>query len=98
MFLRRLLSVVLCFLLLSADSGQMLYAHRCLKSNHTSFSLSKSEDCCRNASSGISHTPSVSKTSCCEISSKYLKQPIAAQTGNGHSIKLIPQVFIATQI
>ncbi len=89
--------VVLCLLLLIADSGQVLFAHTCLKAKHTSYSLSISKGCCNNINA-TTGALSFRKASCCEVSSKYVKQSPSTQSGTAHVIKLIPHVFAATQL
>lgn len=77
MFIKRLVVLFVTFLLLFADSGQMLYAHTCLKTNHTHYSISSPKHCCVNEKD--ESNCSIKKSSCCEVSSKYLKQNFVRQ-------------------
>ena len=62
----------------------MIYAHTCLKSNHTSFSLYAPGNCCAKEESRKSccakkvveeaKSCTLGKMSCCSVSSKYVKQ------------------------
>ena len=97
MFFKRYMCVVLCLLLLIADSGQVLFAHTCLKAKHTSYSLSTSKGCCNNINA-TTGALSFRKASCCEVSSKYVKQSPSTQSGTAHVIKLTPHVFVVTQL
>ncbi len=84
MFLKRIVTLFITFLILFADSGQMIYAHTCLKSNHTSFSLYAPGNCCAKKESTKSCCAkkiieeekkcTLGKMSCCSVSSKYVKQ------------------------
>lgn len=77
MLLKRASLSLLTLLLLFADSGQMIYAHTCFKSKHTHYSFSAPKHCC----GGEKETKecSVTKSHCCEITSKYLKQNFVQQ-------------------
>lgn len=72
MFLKRVVHLVLVFLLLFADSGMTLYAHTCLKTKHTHYSIGTPKHCCKKAQS--KSNCAVKKSSCCNVSSKYIKQ------------------------
>lgn len=72
MLIKRFVILFFTMLLLFTDSGQMLYAHTCLKTNHTHYSISSPKHCCVNEKK--ESNCSITKSSCCEISSTYLKQ------------------------
>ena len=72
MLLKRVITFILTLIILFADSGQTIYAHTCLKLKHTNISIGAPKGCCAKKSS-TSHC-TVKKSSCCEVSSKYLKQ------------------------
>ena len=84
MLLKRIVTLFITLLILFADSGQMIYAHTCFKSNHTSFSLytpdhccAKEEvtkSCCAKKVSEAKKNCALGKMSCCSVSSKYVKQ------------------------
>ncbi len=71
MFLKRLISLFFVFVLLLSDSGLKLFAHTCLKSKHTHYSLVAEKHCCGEGSRQ-QHCV-VKKDSCCEVKSTYLK-------------------------
>lgn len=72
MFLKRLVHLSLVVLLLFADSGVTLYAHTCLKTKHTHFSIGTPKHCCKGTKT--KSNCSVTKSSCCNVNSKYIKQ------------------------
>ena len=84
MLLRRIATLFITFLILFADSGQMIYAHTCFKSNHTYFSLytpdhccSKekvTKNCCAKKAVETKKSCALGKMSCCSVSAKYVKQ------------------------
>jgi hypothetical protein len=86
MIARRLALTFLTLLILFADSGQMIYAHTCLKSNHTSLSLftpasdccGKEETtkriCCAKKAAEQKKNCALGKMDCCSVSAKYIKQ------------------------
>src|SRR5687767_13181279 len=88
MFLKRMTTLILTSLILFADSGQMIYAHTCFKSMHTSFSLYAPADCCPKkeiaksccAKKAINENKNcaLGKMACCSVSSKYVKQSFPA--------------------
>jgi hypothetical protein len=84
MFLRRIAVACLTLLILFADSGQMIYAHTCLKSNRTSLSLfapgnccikkENKRSCCAKKAAEQEKSCTLGKMSCCSVSTKYIKQ------------------------
>lgn len=84
MLLKRIVTLFITFLILFADSGQMIYAHTCFKSNHTSVSLYTPDDCCDKektekdcCAKKVTEQKSdctLGDMSCCSVSSKYVKQ------------------------
>lgn len=60
-----------------ADSGQTIYAHTCLKSKHTHLSIGQPKHCC--AEKVVAGKCEVKKSTCCEVSSKYLKQDFVSE-------------------
>ena len=84
MFLKRIVTLFITLLILFADSGQMIYAHTCFKSNKTSLSLYTPDDCCDKEVSKKSccakkvseHKDdcTIGDKACCSVSSKYVKQ------------------------
>lgn len=73
----RLFAWIMILALLIADSGQVLYAHTCLKSKHTHYSLNKPSHCC---SKKVTNDCAIQKSNCCEVTSLYAKQSF--QTDN----------------
>ena len=68
-----------------ADSGQTIYAHTCLKSKHTHLSIGQPKNCC--AEKIVAGTCEVKKSSCCEVSSKYLKQDFVSE-------QVVPDILV----
>ncbi len=80
MFLKRFILLLTTLLLLFADSGQTLYAHTCLKSKHTHVTIGEPKHCCQE--SKTKNHCGIKKATCCEITSKYLKQNFIVQPVN----------------
>ncbi len=85
MLAKRVITFFITFLILFADSGQMIYAHTCFKSNHTSLSLyapnhscaneaDATKSCCAKKATEEKKNCALGKMSCCSISAKYVKQ------------------------
>jgi hypothetical protein len=84
MLFKRILTGLLMMLILFADSGQMIYAHTCFKSNQTSLSLFAADNCCGKKKSERTccikkaseqqKNCTIGKMSCCSVSAKYVKQ------------------------
>ncbi len=86
MLFKRIVTLSITFLILFADSGQMIYAHTCLLSHHTSFSLYIPNHCCAEDEKETTKTCcaekaetektncALGKMDCCSLSSKYVKQ------------------------
>lgn len=96
MFAKRTIAFLLTMFILFADSGQMLYAHTCLKTNTTEFSFFKQTDCCKKANPD--KCCQIKKTSCCVVSAAYLKLHFSqAPNFTKHSlavdIHFLPQAF-----
>lgn len=91
MFFKRFLILFLTHLLLFADSGQMLYAHTCLKTNHTHYSISSPKHCCTNQQEETNC--SLKKSNCCEVSSTYLKQNFIRQESEFKEFSALHQNF-----
>ncbi len=96
MLSKRLVCIFITVLLFVADSGQMLFAHTCLKSKHTTVSLVEIKHCCKE--DAVAHERSISKNSCCETSSKYIRQAVAGKTETGGEQKWLPELFATTEI
>ncbi len=77
MLLKRAVSVLMLVLILFADSGQTIYAHTCLKSKHTHLSIGSPKHCC--SAKVVFNNCTIRKATCCEVSSKYLKQNFVSQ-------------------
>lgn len=77
MLLKRAVSVLMLVLILFADSGQTIYAHTCLKSKHTHLSIGSPKHCC--SAKVEANNCTIRKATCCEVSSKYLKQNFVSQ-------------------
>jgi hypothetical protein len=71
MVLRRFTVLALTLIILLADSGQTIYAHTCNKTKQTHVSLGQPKHCCAKK---VTNTCGIKKSSCCEVSSKLLKQ------------------------
>ena len=80
MLFKKLIHLFITLLILFADSGQTIYAHTCLKTKHTHLSIGKPKHCC--ADEQKSETSQLKKTSCCEVSSTYLKQNFSLEEIN----------------
>jgi hypothetical protein len=83
MFFKRLLSLLIASIILFAESGQVVYAHTCFKSNETSFSLYSpahcndekiEKSCCAKKQQITPEACVKGKESCCGVSSKYVQQ------------------------
>ena len=77
MLLKRAVTFLLTLLILFADSGQTIYAHTCLKTKHTHISIGQPKHCCSDTKAEGNCV--IKKSSCCEVSSKYLKQDFINQ-------------------
>lgn len=105
MLFRRVLSLLLLVLILFADSGQTIYAHTCLKSNNTSFSLLSPahcpvkkevvKSCCAKRQTLSAETCRLGKASCCSVTSKFVKQ---AFPGRFIELKAVKQFASAAGI
>lgn len=98
MLFKRALSLLMLVLILFADSGQTVYAHTCFKSKRTSLSIGRPKQCC--STKATTHGCAVKKATCCEVSSKYLKQhfvssPVVVDVIY-HQVAVLPQsqVFV----
>lgn len=87
MFLKRIISLFIAMLLLFAESGQVVYAHTCFKSNKTTLSLYtpahcadevQQKSCCGNKHTETTNECVVGKKSCCAVSATYVKQSFPA--------------------
>jgi hypothetical protein len=84
MVAKRMLVGFLTLIILFADSGQMIYAHTCLQSKHTSVSLyspagccikiEKTKSCCAKKAVAEKKNCALGKMPCCSVSAKYVKQ------------------------
>lgn len=98
MLFKRALSVLMLVLILFADSGQTIYTHTCLKSKHTHLSIGSPKHCC--SAKVVANNCTIRKATCCEISSKYLKQHFVSQpdiqdvTFNQVAVAPKSQVFV----
>jgi hypothetical protein len=84
MFMKRFICILITSIILLADSGQMIYAHTCLKSGNVSLSLTKpganccpvpevKHSCCAKKEA-LKKAAIVSHKACCALSAKYIKQ------------------------
>lgn len=85
MFFKRFICLFITSIILLADSGQMIYAHTCLKSGNVTLSLQKpgndccpvkevKHNCCNKKKKEIQPVIKSEHKSCCALSSKYVKQ------------------------
>lgn len=102
MLFKRALSLLMLVLILFADSGQTVYAHTCLKSKRTSLSIGSPKHCC--STKAVTTGCAVKKATCCEVSSKYLKQHFVSQPVvvdvMCHQVAVLPQsqVFVPRMV
>ncbi len=96
MFIKRFAVLFLTFLLLFADSGQMLYAHTCLKTKHTHYSISTPKHCC--ADTKAEANCGFKKSTCCEVSSKYLKQNFVRQETVTNETSVMQQNYFPVHV
>ena len=97
MLLKRVITFILTLLILFADSGQTIYAHTCLKSKHTNISIGAPKGCCAEKNSASHCT--LKKSSCCEVSSKLLKQGFINQpTTEAKAVTLEAKVLPTSQL
>jgi hypothetical protein len=103
MLLKRIIPVFLTLLILFADSGQMIYAHTCYKSNQTSISLFSADTCCgkekvkKNCCTKQAEEKkscSLGKMSCCSVSSTYLKQSFPTNEVKASVTAPVGEIFI----
>ena len=104
MVLKRIITTFLTLLILFADSGQMIYAHTCFKSNHTSISLFSPGGCCVKAQSTRPccvkkaaeerKQCALGKMSCCSLSAKYVKQSFPSNEIKASASKVEKQLFV----
>jgi len=98
MALKRVINFLLILFILFADSGQTIYAHTCLKSKHTHLSIGTPKHCCSEKKE--TGNCIVKKSSCCEVSSKYLKlnfvseQTPVNETVPGIAVSCLPTFFL----
>ena len=98
MRLKRAVSLLMLVLILFADSGQTIYAHTCLKSKRTHLSIGSPKHCC--SAKAVANNCTIRKATCCEVSSRYLKQNFVSQQVVPdvvlHEVAVLPQsqVFV----
>lgn len=73
--LKRLVALLMMFLLLLTDSGWKLFAHTCLKSKHTHYSVYAPGHCCGEQKTDCS----VEAAGCCDIKSALLKNKVDSE-------------------
>ncbi len=73
--LKRLVALLMMFVLLLTDSGWKLFAHTCLKSKHTHYSVYAPEHCCGEQKTGCS----VEAAGCCDVKSALLKNKVDSE-------------------
>lgn len=104
MLLKRIVSVLITLLILFADNGQMIYAHTCLKSNNTSFSLYSpahcgavkvKKECCTKKKVVEHDNCALGKMSCCAVNSKYVKMSFPTNDLQIKNIKIADEVLVA---
>ena len=109
MLLKRVITFFITFLILFADSGQMIYAHTCFKSNHTSFSLytpdhccAKEEEvaksCCAKKATEEKKNCALGKMSCCSVSAKYVKQSFPNNEIKLTASEVVKQITIQVKL
>jgi hypothetical protein len=97
MHLKRFACILLTLLLMLADSGQVIYAHTCTRSNRTSLSLTPGMACCHSRHGSINYA-SFKKSSCCETTSKYFKQTIPGQLQSHKEALPVAKSFVVTEL
>jgi|GEM_PF-1747064 len=104
MLFKRIVSILITLLILFADSGQMIYAHTCHKSNNTSFSLYSPAHCgavkvkkeCCTKKKVVKHSGcALNKTNCCALSSKYVKMSFPTNDLQIKNIKVGEDILVA---
>jgi hypothetical protein len=83
MLLKRFMSLLLVFVLLLSDSGIKLFAHTCLKSKHTHFSIVSEKHCCGETSKAESCA--IKKSGCCDVKSTYIKCNFVFEKNEGRT-------------
>jgi len=96
MLLKRGITFIITVLILFADSGQTIYAHTCLKTKHTHISIGRPKHCC--AEKKMDGKCVIKKSSCCEVSSKYLKQDFINQQTQVKEVTATVAVLPVSQI
>ncbi len=96
MFLKRSVHFLLVVLLLFADSGMTLYAHTCHKTKGTQISIGSPKHKCKNEQGKSNCT--IKKTSCCDVSSKYIKQNLIFKEIETVSVYLPVKAILITEI
>ena len=96
MLLKRVITFLLTTIILFADSGQTIYAHTCLKTKHTHISVGQPKHCC--SEKRETNHCTIKKSSCCEVSSKYLKQDFINQQTETKEITSIVAILPLSQI
>jgi len=96
MLARRVITFIITLLILFADSGQTIYAHTCLKTKHTHISIGQPKHCC--AEKKEENHCTIKKSSCCEVSSKYLKQDFINQQTEVREVAATVSVLPVSQI
>ncbi len=94
MLLKRVITFILTLLILFADSGQTIYAHTCLKSKRTNISIGNPKRCCAESKSTGHCT--LKKSSCCEVSSKLLKQGFINQPTTERKEVILESIVLPT--
>lgn len=106
MFFKRFICLLITSIILLADSGQMIYAHTCLKSGDVTLSLKKpgtdccpvkevKHNCCNKKKKEIRPVVKSNHKSCCALSSKYVKQSFPTNTLEAKKQIELPTVLIA---
>jgi hypothetical protein len=95
--LKRMLYLLMVAVLLLADSGQTIYAHTCLKTNHTSLALSNGANCCgmKAAEKGAL---SFNKASCCRVTPTLIKHVAPAKVQLAARINVVIQPVFASDV
>lgn len=96
MLLKRGITFIITLLILFADSGQTIYAHTCLKTKHTHISIGEPKHCCTDEIAEGNCV--IKKSSCCEVSSKYLKQDFINQQTEVKEVTVTVAVLPVSQI
>jgi len=95
---RRLALLLLLVLLFVSDSGVTLYYHTCLMSHRTAVSLRNTGNGCADNKKQKPDNCSFHKSSCCQVSSSFLKLPVAKNVLLKINVQPAPVVFMPSDL